>query len=159
MDIEIKAIDQAAVRALLDSDDAGRAPTVRIDEEGGSPLRCCLGKAEPGERIALLSYAPLRRWAAGAGVDPGAYDEVGPIFVHAGPCPGFDGTGWPDAHRAPRMLRSYAADGHILGGRRVGEGADPEVALKELFDDPEVAVVHVRAIEFGCFQFEARRAI
>lgn len=91
MDIEIKAIDQAAVRALLDSDDAGRAPTVRIDEEGGSPLRCCLGKAEPGERIALLSYAPLRRWAAGAGVDPGAYDEVGPIFVHAGPCPGSTG--------------------------------------------------------------------
>ncbi|MGW3510169.1 DUF1203 domain-containing protein, partial [Streptomyces sp. NPDC000994] len=30
----------------------------------GAPLRCCLRRSEPGERIALVSYAPLRRWAA-----------------------------------------------------------------------------------------------
>ncbi len=156
MGYEIRAIDAETVGTLLDRDDAGREPRVFVAEEAGAPLRCCLSKAEVGERIALLSYAPLRRWAAERGVDPGAYDEQGPVFVHAGDCPGAK-PGWPEAHTAHRMLRAYAADGHILGGRHLAAGDDPDTALREVFEDPEVAVVHVRAIEFGCFHFEARR--
>jgi Protein of unknown function (DUF1203) len=33
-----------------------------------------------------------------------------------------------------------------------------ESALAELFADPAVAVLHGRALESGCFTFEARRA-
>ncbi|MEV8633715.1 DUF1203 domain-containing protein [Streptosporangium sp. NPDC051023] len=156
MGYEIRAIDAVVVKELLDGDDAGRAPRVFVAEEAGAPLRCCLTKAEAGERIALLSYAPLRRWAAERGVDPGAYDEQGPIFVHAGDCAGAK-PGWPEAHTAHRMLRAYAADGHILEGHYLAAGEDPDAALREVFEDPETAVVHVRAIEFGCFQFEVRR--
>ncbi|MCG5212082.1 DUF1203 domain-containing protein [Streptosporangium sp. KLBMP 9127] len=156
MSHDIRAIEPDVVGSLLTMDDAGRPPQMVVDDEGGSPLRCCLGKARPGERIALVTYAPLRRWAAETRVDPGAYDEQGPIFVHLTGCPGAE-PGWPGAHTSHRMLRAYAADGHILGGRYLAEGADPEVALKEAFEDEEVAVVHVRAIEFGCFQFEVRR--
>ncbi|GAA3448134.1 DUF1203 domain-containing protein [Planomonospora venezuelensis] len=159
MGYQIRAIGPETVRSLLETDDAGRPPRLSVDEAGGSPLRCCLSRARPGERIALVSYAPLRRWAAETGADPGPYDELGPIFLHAGGCPGpGSGPGWPQAHRGPRVLRAYAAAGHILEGRHLAAGADAETALKELLDDPEVAVVHVRAVAFGCFQFEVRRA-
>jgi len=30
-------------------------------------------------------------------------------------------------------------------------------ALARLFSDPDVAIAHVRAVEFGCFQFEVSR--
>ncbi|GAA3304049.1 hypothetical protein GCM10020295_54180 [Streptomyces cinereospinus] len=84
---------------LRDADDAGRVMTAVTDEEGGAPLRCCLRRSEAGERIALVSYAPLRRWAAETGVDPGAYDEQGPVFIHAEDCAGPRGR--PALHRRP----------------------------------------------------------
>jgi hypothetical protein len=126
------------------------------DEEGGAPLRCCLRRSEPGERIALVSYAPLRRWAAATGADPGAYDEQGPVFIHADDCPGPDPHGhpFPGAHRT---VRRYSAEGHILGGRLV-ENVENADAFDEAFADPQVALVHVRAVEYGCFLYEVRRA-
>jgi len=32
-----------------------------------------------------------------------------------------------------------------------------EALLADIFTDPLVALVHVRAVEFGCFLFEVRR--
>src|SRR5262249_35098204 len=107
------------LKELRTRDDAGRPMAPFTDDEGGAPLRCCLRRSEPGERIALVSYAPLRRWAAGTGTDPGAYDEQGPVFIHAADCPVPDTDALPftDAHRT---LRRYSTDGRILGGRLVG---------------------------------------
>jgi hypothetical protein len=31
---------------------------VRVDAEGGAPLRCCLRDSRPGERIALITVTP-----------------------------------------------------------------------------------------------------
>jgi hypothetical protein len=134
------------------------------DAEGGSPLRCCLRLTQVGERVALVSYAPLRRWARETGAKPGAYDEVGPVFIHPENCGGPAGTGYPASMAgARRVLRAYAADGRILGGRLYEPGAgagpwDAESVLAEMFADPRVALVHARALEFGCFTFEVRRA-
>ncbi|MCX4525892.1 MULTISPECIES: DUF1203 domain-containing protein [unclassified Streptomyces] len=156
-------IAPAVLVALRVRDDAGRPALPYEDPEGGAPLRCCLRRSRPGERIALVSYAPLRRWAAERGVDPGAYDEQGPVFVHAADCGGPAAeSGYPFAHPgALRAARRYDAAGHILGGRVLTLAADPdaqiEAALTEAFADPAVALVHVRAVEFGCFLFEARR--
>src|SRR5438034_3700698 len=36
-------------------DDAGRQPWRVTDDEGGSPLRCCLRYSRPGEDLLLLS--------------------------------------------------------------------------------------------------------
>jgi hypothetical protein len=151
-----RPIEPAALKELRSTDDAGRPMAPFVDDEGGAPLRCCLRRSEPGERIALVSYAPLRRWAAETGTDPGAYDEQGPVFIHAEECggPSLTGHPFPGAHR---MVRRYSAQGHILGGRLV---AKPELfgrAFEEAFADPEVALVHVRAVEYGCFLFEVRR--
>ncbi|MEV0266168.1 DUF1203 domain-containing protein [Streptomyces sp. NPDC050617] len=165
---EIRAIDPHTLEELRVRDDAGNAPRpVTEDGEGGSPLRCCLSRSKPGESLALVSYAPLRRWARETAAEPGPYDEVGPVFIHLGDCGGWAGDAsgaFPDTMRgARRVLRAYTAEGSILGGRLIdGEGADADLTIEqglaELYENPQVAAVHVRAVEFGCFLVETRRA-
>lgn len=151
-----RPIPPAALKELRTADDAGRVPAPFTDDEGGAPLRCCLCRSRPGETIVLVSYAPLRRWAAATGADPGAYDEQGPVFVHAEECAGpeTDGLAFTNSHR---VLRRYGADGRIQGGRLIGDPGAFAYALREAFDDPSVAFVHVRAVEYGCFLYEVRR--
>ncbi|WP_406862477.1 DUF1203 domain-containing protein [Streptomyces sp. HUAS MG47] len=161
-------IPPATLAELRRTDDAGRpcVPFAAGEETAGSPLRCCLRGARAGERIALVSYAPLRRWAAETGARPGAYDEQGPVFVHAEGCagPAARPDSYPfDRSGALRTLRRYDAGGRIVGGRLLeipqepGEGFDK--ALAEAFAEPDVVLVHVRAVEYGCFQFEVRRPV
>jgi len=160
---EVRAIDPAVLAELRVRDDAGHAPRIGTDQAAGSPLRCCLRSIMPGERVGLVSYAPLRRWARETGAEPGPYDEVGPVFIHLEQCGGPPGNGFPVAFCGTRrMLRAYRADGSILGGwlAEPGNVSDPETAavlLDSIFADPDVALVHARAVEFGCFTFEVRR--
>jgi hypothetical protein len=164
---EVRAVDPAVVKELRDTDDAGLVPRPERDVEGGSPLRCCLRHSAPGERIALVAYAPLRRWAAATGADPGPYAETGPVFVHAAAedCPGPPGDSRYPAplHGERRVFRCYDAQGRILGGRLVqltaeeGAAGAADAVLAARFADPRVALVHVRAVEYGCFLFEAVR--
>jgi hypothetical protein len=156
----VRAIDADVVTCLRARDDAGRTPSPSVDIEGGSPLRCCNRLSRPGERVLLASYSPLRRWAERAAVDPGAYDETGPVFLHAEPCDGPTDDGFPaDFRGLPRVLRAYDDGGRIVGGVVVEEGDDhPEAVLDALFDDPAVAFVHARALVAGCFTFAVERA-
>ncbi|RDG39045.1 DUF1203 domain-containing protein [Streptomyces corynorhini] len=169
-------IPTAALKKLRVTDDAGRPLRPYTAREHGapvdsvgSPLRCCLRAVAPGERIALVSYAPLRRWAAATGAEPGAYDESGPVFIHAGECDGPTGSapgGYPFARPgALRAVRRYDSRGHIVGGRlfEVPEGSPEDGSaafdrvIGEAFAEPDVVLVHVRAVEYGCFQFEVAR--
>lgn len=151
------------LKQLRTTDDAGRPCAPYVDEEGGAPLRCCLRPVRPGERVALVSYAPLRRWAADTGAEPGAYDEQGPVFIHAEECEGPEpSSAYPFSRPgALRTVRRYDARGRIAGGRLLeipetaAEGFDK--AFAEAFADPAVALVHVRAVEYGCFHYEVRR--
>ncbi|MEV5276291.1 DUF1203 domain-containing protein [Streptomyces sp. NPDC051994] len=159
-----RPIEPLVLKQLRDTDDAGRPCVPYTDHEGGDPLRCCLRPIGPGERVALVSYAPLRRWAEETSAEPGAYDEQGPVFIHADECDGpcGEGGGYPFARAgALRTLRRYNARGHIVGGRlfEFPEAATEalDAALDEAFADPEVVLVHVRAVEYGCFQFEVRK--
>lgn len=150
-----RPVTPATLKELRTADDSGRPLSPFTDAEGGAPLRCCLRRSAPGERIALVSYAPLRRWAAGTGAEPGPYDEQGPVFIHAEECAGPDTlTAYPFA-TDHRTVRRYSADGHILGGELV-ETLD-DTPFRNAFDDPSVALVHVRAVEYGCFLYEVRR--
>ncbi|MFB8028148.1 DUF1203 domain-containing protein [Streptomyces sp. NPDC056465] len=160
---EARPIGPDTLEELRTADDAGRPCVPYTATEGGEPLRCCLRGAVPGERIALVSYAPLRRWAAETWARPGAYDEQGPVFVHAEECegPAGDRPGYPFSRAgALRTVRRYDADGRIAGGRLLEIPADEEkgfdAAFAEAFADPDVALVHVRAVEYGCFHFEVR---
>ncbi|MDT0330382.1 DUF1203 domain-containing protein [Nocardiopsis lambiniae] len=159
---EIRAIAPEVLARLRVADDAGRVRPIRTDPEGGAPLRCCLRRSRAGERIMLVSYAPLRVRPGAHGVDAGAYDEVGPVFVHGDECGGpTHGTGYPVALHGPlRVLRAYDARGGILGGRLIelpdARAGEVDGVLTEMFADPDVALIHVRAVVFGCFLAEAR---
>lgn len=158
MAFTVNPIPPQVVQLLLRADDAGRPPRLLTENEGGTPLRCCLRGSRPGEQVALLSYAPLRRWAADHGVDPGAYDETGPVFVHAEGCEGYAGSSYPeDLRGAPRTLRAYSHKGRILRAVQVRAYGDFDAELEGLLGDPAVAVVHARAVEFGCFTFAVER--
>jgi len=163
-------IPPTTLSELREVDDVGRPIRPYLANENGlpidsigSPIRCCLRAIEPGERVALVSYAPLRRWAKETGAQPGAYDEAGPVFIHAEDCGGpGEARGYPFARPgALRTIRRYNAEGHIVGGRLFEIPEDAEAgfdrAFEEAFAEPEVALVHVRAVEYGCFQFEVRR--
>jgi len=156
-----RAIAPDVVDALRIRDDAGRTPQPFLDRDGDSPLRCCNRLSRPGERIVLASYSPLHRWATAQGVDPGPYDETGPVFLHAEACDGPAHDGFPDDYRGlPRVLRAYDVNGHIVGGRVIDEGdAQPERAIDEVLADPAVAFVHARALVAGCFTFAIERAV
>ncbi|WP_420719343.1 DUF1203 domain-containing protein [Streptomyces sp. RTd22] len=160
MTYEIRAIAPEVAKQLRIQDDAGNPPRMVANDEGNNPLRCCLGRSLPGETIALVSYAPLRRWAEETGAEPGPYDEQGPVFIHAEECDGWTGPGFPSGMWGDhRVLRAYSAKGNILGGRLLTGGGQEacEETLAELYADPEVAAVHVRCVEFGCFVAETRR--
>jgi hypothetical protein len=156
---EIRAISPETTAALRVRDDAGRSPQVVNVHDGGNPLRCCLRLSRPNEPVMLVSFAPLRRWADETAVDPGPYDELGPVFVHAKECDGYVSDRLPTElmRGSRRVFRAYSALGTILAGRLVEVDDDPDQVLEEMLMDPTIAFVHVRALEFGCFTFEARR--
>lgn len=161
----VSPIDAVALKDLRTVDDAGAdgAPYLATDRDAGSPLRCCLRRITVGERVALVSYAPLRRWALATGASPGAYDEQGPVYIHADDCGGFTPSDrYPfDKPGALRTVRRYDARGRIVGGRLLSIPDNPTIgfdaAFDDAFSDPDVALVHVRALEYGCFHFEVRR--
>lgn len=154
MSFEMTAISAGVLRELQGTDDAGRSTVPYTDQQGGLPLRCCLKRSRQGELIALVSYAPLRRWSADRDVDPGAYVELGPIFIHGSSCAGPDGDN--ELTGARRVFRAYDPQGRIHGGT-LAEPGEEDTAVKDLFDDSQVAVIHVRTVEYGCFVAEIHR--
>lgn len=129
-------------------DDLGNQLVVSTPE-AGLPLRCCLTLSTEGERLALIAYRPSPLG--------GPYAEVGPVFIHKAACPGYTGGGFPPAFRERRaVLRPYDARGQMLTGL-VAEPGTSEGELTRLFDDPAVALVHVRNLVAGCWNFSVRR--
>jgi hypothetical protein len=128
-------------------DEAGNEPRVRVDAEGGSPLRCCLRDAHPGERMLLIAHTP-------PGVT-GPYSERGPVFVHAEPCAGYADTNtYPTglAHRR-QIVRGYDHNGNMATATIVEDGRAAEQELVELFTRQDIRVAHVRNVAAGCYNF------
>jgi hypothetical protein len=119
---------------------------------GGEPVRCCVRRAEPGERIVLISYSPWTR--------PHPWAETGPVYVHAERCAGYTGDGaYPVGFDRDRsMLYPFDATGaripeHVT---YVGPNDDHGAAVRDLLATPGVEVVHVRSAIAGCYTFQAR---
>ena len=117
---------------------------VRVDDEGGAPLRCCLRDSRPGERLALVRVTPPG--------PAGPYAEAGPVYLHADGCSGPADPGYPADFQARRqVLRCYGHDGTILGGEVVGPDEDHASVAERLLSDEAVAFVHTRNVVFGCY--------
>jgi Protein of unknown function (DUF1203) len=132
-------------------DEAGNRLTVRADEHGGSPLRCCLRETTPGERVLLLAYTPPGT--------QGPYAERGPVFIHADPCDGYLTPGQypPGLIHRQQVVRAYDAEGRIADGILVSDGEHAMTVIRELFTLPGVALAHLRNVGYGCYNFTVRR--
>ena len=110
-------LDRIRARGYDDFDNPVEA--IINQDDGGSPLRCCLRDATPGERITLIAYRPSDRG--------GPYAEVGPVFIHADRCDGYSDTAaYPEGFRNRRQLfRAYGRDGRQVHNQIV-EAADNE---------------------------------
>lgn len=131
-------------------DEAGNRLTVQIDTEGGSPLRCCLRETAPGERVLLIVYTPPGT--------RGAYAERGPVFIHAEPCGGYlTPDRYPPAlsHRQ-QVVRAYNRDGQIADGIVASDGEQAMTIISDLLARPDVALVHLRNVGYGCYNFAVR---
>ena len=139
-------VADAARRAVA----AGEADHALIvaDSPNGYPCRHCLTWATPGDRMVLFTYAAVAN---------GPYQERGPIFVHAEPCPRYAGvTSYPSDFRSGRVIRAYDNRNFIIDARVVnGEG--PEAAIEHLLQNPRVAFLHVRSVGYGCYTMGVER--
>ncbi len=131
-------------------DEAGNRLTPQPDPEGGDPLRCCLRETRPGEQVLLIAYTPPGT--------AGAYAERGPVFIHADPCEGYT---TPDryppglSHRQ-QVVRAYDQDGQIADGILAGDGEQALAVIQQLLARPDVALVHLRNVGYGCYNFTVR---
>ncbi len=133
------------------ADEAGNRLAVQADTAGGSPLRCCLRESAPGERVLLIAYTPPGTH--------GAYAERGPVFIHAEPCSGYLAPErYPPAlsHRQ-QVVRAYDQDGRIVDGVLVSDGGHAITVIRGLLTRPDVTLVHLRNVGYGCYDFAVRR--
>jgi Protein of unknown function (DUF1203) len=133
------------------ADEAGNRLAVHADPDGGSPLRCCLRESAPGERVLLIAYTPPGT--------RGAYAERGPVFIHAEPCGGYSTPDrYPPAlsHRQ-QIVRAYDQDGRIAAGVLADDGEHALTVIRGLLARPDVTLVHLRNVGYGCYNFAVRR--
>jgi hypothetical protein len=132
-------------------DEAGNQLAPQVVTEGGDPLRCCLREAHPGERVLLIAYTPPGT--------AGAYAERGPVLVHADPCQGYQTPHLypPGLRHRQQVVRAYDWAGRIADGVLAGNGDHALEIIHEILARPEVALVHLRNVGWGCYNFAVRR--
>lgn len=112
--------------------------------EGGDPLRCCLRRSTPGERISLVSFSPFDQ--------PNAFKEYGPIYVHPEACPGAPpGDGLPaEFDEKVFAFRAYSPSQEILDAVLAPGRAASDV-IETFLARTDVAHVDARFGAYGCF--------
>jgi hypothetical protein len=147
--LAIPAEELDAIR-MAGRDEAGNVLEIQVPAEGGAPLRCCLREARAGERLLLIAYTPPGT--------AGAYAERGPVFIHAERC-----DGYPTPHQyppgligRPQVVRAYDSQGRIADGVLVADGHQAQGVIAGLLARPEVALVHLRNVGYGCYNFAVR---
>jgi len=142
----IPAAELDAIRAA-GRDEAGNPVEVQVHQDGGAPLRCCLREARAGERLLLIAYTPPGT--------AGAYAERGPVFIHAERCAGYPTPGRypPELAGRQQVVRAYDKQGRIVGGVLAADGQQAEEVIAEWLARPEVELVHLRNVGYGCYNF------
>jgi hypothetical protein len=149
----VVALDTAtadAVRNTLCTPGWGYPATAET-AAGYGPCRVCLRMFEIGsERRILFTRDPF------AGLEP--YPLPGPEYIHEGPCEAYtDSAAFPDALRPLSMTLNAYARGRKLRGQAYVSDGDVEGAAARLLAVPDVAYIHVRNTDVGCFLVQLDR--
>ena len=155
MTLKFMALPTDAVRALQmgENDANGQRPIEAISDGGGNPCRHCLREIPAGETMLVVGYRPFP--------EPQPYAEVGPLFVCSEPC-----QRHPESAELPEMFRSwekilirgYTADNWIkYGTGQVISMAEVETAATKLFEQEDIAYIHMRSASNNCFQARIER--
>jgi hypothetical protein len=150
--LNVHAIDPQRLESVREAGTDGHGNVVVPFAASGSgePLRCCLRYARPGEQIALISHAPFQHQSM--------WTEVGPAYVHAERCDGYDAGLPSELRRGPLLLRTYAADDTMTYEHNTLVGdEDIKAVLDDLLARPGVATVHVRTVRPQCFLYAVTR--
>jgi hypothetical protein len=119
---------------------------------GYGPCRLCLRTFAVGaERRILFTYDPFH------GVE--TLPLPGPVFIHEGSCERYaEDGGFPEDLRPHALtLNAYARGRRLQAQEYIVDGRVEPVA-ESLLARPEVAYIHVRDTEAGCFDFRIERA-
>lgn len=144
------ALETDIVRKLQKGglDANGQKPQRSISSGAGNPCRHCLESIPEGEEMLILAHRPFDGLHA--------YAETGPIFLCAKACArgGSSGDLPPILTTAPDYLvKGYSADERIVYGTgEVVATKDIQTKVADVFDNPEVAFIHVRSARNNCYQ-------
>jgi len=148
-------LQAAPFEALFaEADEALRARGIarrRADADTGFPCRVSLEDARKGEELLLL---PWRHHAVDS-----PYQASGPIYVRRGARNAQLAPGEVPPYVTRRLisLRAYDADA-LMVAAEVVEGHEVGARLSALFEDAQVAYVHLHNARPGCYSCAAVRA-
>ena len=120
---------------------------------GYGPCRQCLRTFAIGnERRILFTYDSFQ--------GKESLPLPGPVFIHEHDCDRYpEDGGFPvDMLRHRLTLNAYGTGRRLLAQRYVSNGVVEE-ELQRLLEDRDVAYVHVRDTDAGCYDFAIERAI
>lgn len=151
--IDVKPISPAELQEIrmAGQDEAGNRLTPQAVTEGGDPLRCCLRETRPGDSVLLIAYTPPGT--------SGAYAECGPVFIHADSCQGYRTPRLypPELSHRQQVMRAYDRSGRIADGVLVSNSDHALEVISEILARPGVALVHLRNVGWGCYNFAVQR--
>jgi len=143
---EVAKVKADVCDAYGNSAEASKAVTDR------SICRRCLRRFTPGDERILFKYCPFKLESV--------FAETGPIFVHTQVCePASEPlTHYPEELRSlPLLLRAYTAGDRQVIAELV-EGGAAESIINRYFSDSDVAYLHLRDGEYGCYIARIERA-
>lgn len=139
-----------AVRRTLRSPGYGHPAHTEV-ATGYGPCRQCLRDFAVGqERRILFTYDAFH--------EAENLPLPGPVFIHETDCRRYpEDGGFPvDARSHSLTLNAYAAGRRLLAQRYVSDGV-VEPQIQQLLGDPEIAYIHVRDTQAGCYDFRIER--
>jgi Protein of unknown function (DUF1203) len=127
------------------NDANGQPPERHVAHSDGYPCRHCLNLIPKGKGVLVLAHRPFDR------VHP--YAELGPIFLCEEDCSPGGGAELPAFLNSPQyIVRGYGRDERIIYGTgSVIPTPDIKARAAALFENPEVAFIHVRSASNNCF--------
>lgn len=139
-----------AVRSTMKSPKYG-FPAHREVAAGRAPCRHCLELVKLNEEELILFTMDAFH---GLDVPP----SPGPVYIHAEPCPRYQGDGSiPETYRGRLLtLEAFGADRKLLAEVRATDSNEERIA-GELLQNHTVEFINVRGTEAGCFLFRLER--